>query len=55
MLVDIVTNLELAREEWSDNKKLCAYCQSASVLSVITLFFAAPEALRAAKSLLGKK
>lgn len=55
VLIDIVTNLELAREEWATNKKLCAYFQTASVISFITVFFALPEALRAARSLLGQK
>ena len=52
---DVLTNLELAREEWNENNKFCAYCQTASVISLITVFFAAPEAIRAAKSLIGKE
>ncbi len=32
ILADIGTNLQLAREEWADNKAFCAYCQTASVL-----------------------
>ena len=51
-LGDVLTNLELAREEWNDNKKLCAYCQGASVLSIIILCLAAPEAIRAARGLM---
>lgn len=54
-LFDVLTNLELAREEWNDNKKFCAYCQSATIISLITVLFTAPEAIRAAKSLLGEK
>ena len=53
-LSDVATNLELAREEWNDNKKLCAYCQAASVASLATLALAVPEALRALGSLRGK-
>lgn len=53
--VDVLTNLELTREEWNDNKKLCTYCQTASLLSFVTLFLAAPEALRAARVLTGKR
>lgn len=52
---DVLTNLELAREEWNDNKKFCAYCQSASLISLVTVLFAVPEALRAARSLMGQK
>lgn len=46
-LVDVVTNLELAREEWNDNKKLCAYCQTATLASIASLVLAWPEAKRA--------
>ena len=53
-VADVVTNLELAREEWNDNKKLCAYCQTASLLSLATLALAVPEACSALKKLRGK-
>jgi uncharacterized membrane protein len=41
--LDIGTNLMLAREEWAENKKLCFYCQSATVLSILSLIVAWPE------------
>ena len=44
---DVVTNLRLAREEWADNKALCAYCQTASLLSMATLALTLPEAAKA--------
>lgn len=49
---DIVTNLTLAREEWQDNKALCFYCQTASVVSVASLALAVPELLRAGRNAL---
>ena len=48
---DVGTALLLAKEEWATNKKLCAYCQAASVASVVTLALALPEAKRAARYL----
>ena len=53
-IVDVGANLELAREEWGDNKKLCAYCQAASVVSLAILALAVPEARSALKNLRGK-
>jgi hypothetical protein len=54
ILGDVATNLTLAREEWADNKALCAYCQTATLLSVAALALAAPEAIRAARRLFGR-
>lgn len=54
-LVDVVANMELAREEWNDNKKLCAYCQKANLFSLLTLALAVPEALRGVRALTGRK
>lgn len=48
---DVATNLKLASEEWSDNRALCAYCQTASVASLVSLALVLPEALRAWRSL----
>lgn len=48
---DLATNLKLAREEWSENKAFCAYCQAATLVSLATLVLALPEAVRAAKRL----
>lgn len=44
VLTDTATAAELAREEWGENRKLCAYCQVATLASVASLFFALPEA-----------
>lgn len=54
-LFDVGTNVKLAREEWSDNKALCAYCQTASLLSIASTMLALPEAARALGGLLGRK
>ena len=51
---DVATNMMLAREEWSDNHALCAYCQTANVLSWVSLAVALPEARRAWQSLRGR-
>lgn len=48
--LDLVSAAELAREEWNDNKKLCAYCQTATLASVASLALAAPEVVRAWKN-----
>ena len=53
-LFDVGTNLKLAREEWAENKALCAYCQTASLASVATLALALPEAARSLRTLLGR-
>lgn len=50
-LFDVATNLTLAREEWQENKALCAYCQTASVLSLASAVLAMPEAARALRAL----
>ena len=51
-LYDVGTNLTLAREEWQENRALCAYCQSASLASMATAALALPEAIDAVKTLL---
>jgi uncharacterized membrane protein len=51
---DVATNLTLAREEWADNKALCAYCQAASVASLASLPLVLPEARTALRHLLGR-
>ena len=48
---DTVLALELAREEWRDNKAFCAYCQVATVASLASLALAVPEARRALAAL----
>ena len=55
ILVDCVTNVELAREEWSENKAFCEYCQVATLASFASLVLAAPEIMTAVRTLLGKR
>jgi uncharacterized membrane protein len=55
ILIDVVTNVELAREEWSENKAFCEYCQVATVCSFASLVLAAPEVIAAARTLLGRR
>ncbi len=50
-LYDLGTAAKLAQEEWQTNKALCAYCQVASVLSVVVAGLALPEAARAVRRL----
>lgn len=50
---DVVTNLRLAREEWADNHVFCQYCQLASLTSIASAVLVIPEAVRAARHLLG--
>ena len=52
--MDVATNLKLAREEWQTNKALCAYCQTATLLSVASLLLALPEAVSGARRLMGR-
>lgn len=51
---DTVTALELGREEWQENKALCAYCQVATVASLASLALALPETRRGLRNLLGR-
>ncbi len=55
ILVDCVTNVELAREEWSENKAFCEYCQVATVSSFASLILAAPEIMTAVRTLLKQR
>ncbi len=43
ILLDCLTNAKLGTEEYQTNKKLCAYCQTATVISFISLLVAWPE------------
>ncbi|MFD2574206.1 vitamin K epoxide reductase family protein [Spirosoma soli] len=45
-ITDTATNLQLAREEWQENKAFCAYCQAASLLSVASVALAVPEMIK---------
>lgn len=48
---DVATNLKLAQEEWAGNKALCADCQAASIISMVSLVLAWPEASRGLRAL----
>lgn len=50
---DVVTAFVLAREEWAENKALCAYCQAATAASIASLALALPELATAARQLPG--
>jgi uncharacterized membrane protein len=55
ILFDCATNVQLAREEWQENKAFCEYCQVASICSFASLALALPEVLLATRVLLGKE
>jgi hypothetical protein len=52
-LGDALTALELAREEWRDERALCAYCQVATLASLASVALALPEARSALATLRG--
>ena len=54
-LFDVATNLKLAREEWQENGALCAYCQTASALSLASAALAVPEGARGLRALLRRR
>jgi hypothetical protein len=54
-LVDLVTNVQLGREEWKENKKLCFYCQASTVAATVAAVLALPEGIKAIKTLLGRR
>jgi len=51
MAMDVGTNLKLAQEEWAENKALCAYCQTATLISLASLALSLPEAIRVLRRL----
>ncbi|WP_019587112.1 vitamin K epoxide reductase family protein [Deinococcus apachensis] len=55
ILGDAATAVELGREEWRENKALCAYCQVATIASLASLPLAFPEMRRALANLLGRR
>lgn len=55
VLIDAGTTVELGREEWNENKKLCAYCQLATLVSLASVAFVLPEALKAVQNLRGRR
>ena len=52
-LYDSAVALKLGREEWQENRALCEDCQVATLASLATLALALPEAVTAARHLLG--
>lgn len=48
---DLQTCVKLAREEWHENRALCAWCQGASALTAVSAALSLPEAARAARAL----
>lgn len=48
---DTALALELGREEWQENRALCAYCQVATLASLALLALAYPETRRAVRAL----
>lgn len=54
-LIDFVTNVQLGREEWQENKKLCFYCQASTVAATAAAVLALPEGIKAIKTLLGQR
>lgn len=54
ILIDALGAAELAREEWSENKAFCEYCQVATLCSFASLALAAPEVTSAFRTLMGQ-
>jgi uncharacterized membrane protein len=55
LVLDGVTNVELAREEWSENKAFCEYCQVATLCTIASIVLAVPEVTTAVRTLLGRR
>ena len=55
ILIDGIVSAELAREEWSENKAFCEYCQVATVCSFASLALAVPEMVTAVRTLTGRE
>ncbi len=53
-LFDVVTTVELAREEWAEYRALCAYGLVATAASIATLALAIPDARRALATVRGR-
>lgn len=54
LLIDCIASAELAREEWSENKAFCEYCQVATLCSFASLALAMPEVTSAVRTLMGQ-
>lgn len=55
ILGDTAVAIELGREEWKENKALCAYCQVATLCSIASAALAVPEMRKALRTLFGSK
>jgi hypothetical protein len=55
LVLDGVTNVELAGEEWSENKAFCEYYQVATVCFIASIVLAVPEVVTAVGTLLGRR
>ena len=51
LLYDVGTTVQLAREEWQENKALCQYCQVATAATLASAALAVPEVLHAVNTL----
>ena len=54
-VIDSLTALELAREEWNENKAFCAYCQVATLCSLLSVALSMPEMGSAIQTLRGRR
>ena len=54
ILGDAAVAVELGREEWQENKALCAYCQVATLCSLVSVALALPETRQALRTMLGR-
>lgn len=46
-VADAAVAIKLGREEWNEHRALCGYCQTATVISLVSIALALPEALEA--------
>ena len=51
LLYDVGTTVQLAREEWQENKALCQYCQVATAATLASAALAVPEIVHAVNTL----
>jgi uncharacterized membrane protein len=51
LMVDVLSNLYLAKQEWRYNRAFCGYCQSASLASLASLMLSLPESRAALATL----
>lgn len=51
ILYDVGIALKLGQEEWSENKALCGYCQTATLASIVSLALVMPETINATRQL----